>query len=204
MSRPRIDARRAGALTLAPISSVRYNLDPFEERTGEDSPTLCGRPRCCSPRRLPLPDAEIWAALERAGLRDWVTGLDGGLAAPLTQNGGNLSAGQAQLICLARALVRQAKIIFLDESTSALDDRFTTLVDETLRGLDATVVHVAHRTASVIDYDRIVVMDAGRLAEDDAPAALAKRRDSRFSSMIQADGRVSTSAPTGNSRTSTV
>ncbi|WKK26638.1 ABC transporter ATP-binding protein [Streptomyces olivoreticuli] len=110
-------------------------------------------------------DEELWQALETAQARDFVEGMELGLAAPISQGGTNVSGGQRQRLAIARALVRRPEIYLFDDSFSALD--YAT--DARLRAAlaqetgDATVVIVAQRVSTIRDADRIVVLDEGRV-----------------------------------------
>ena len=110
-------------------------------------------------------DDELWHALDIAQGRDFVTAMEGGLAAPIMQGGSNLSGGQRQRLAIARALVKKAEIYIFDDSFSALD--FST--DARLRAAlardlgGATVIIVAQRIGTIMKADRIIVMDAGRI-----------------------------------------
>lgn len=119
-------------------------------------------------------DEEIRAVLRRVHAYDLVDRLPGGLDEPIRSGGTNLSSGQRQLLCVARALLRRARILLLDEATSSVDHETAGLIlqaiSEAFRG--CTVITIAHRLQTVMDSDRILVMDAGRVREIDTPAAL--------------------------------
>jgi len=119
-------------------------------------------------------DEAIWAALEASGLAAFVRGLEGGLGAEVVEAGANLSTGQRQLVCLARAFLRGASVVLLDEATSSLDAQSDAQVQRALRAhaRGCTLIVVAHRLDTVIDSDRILVLDGGEVAEFDSPAAL--------------------------------
>jgi len=140
-------------------ASIRSNLDPEEEHA----------------------DADIWRALDRVGMGEAVAELPEKLDAVL-ENGGSLSKGQLQLLCLSRVLLRRRKIVVLDEASSSLDLR----TDENIRAVirtelsECTVIAVAHRIATIVDFDMILVMDDGALVENGAPDDLLARLDSRF------------------------
>ncbi|MCK8783478.1 ABC transporter ATP-binding protein/permease [Roseomonas sp. NAR14] len=122
-------------------------------------------------------DAEVIAAAEAANCREFIEKLPEGFATQAGGRGVKLSGGQRQRIAIARALLRDAPILLLDEATSALDSESEALVqgalDRLMRG--RTVIAVAHRLATLRNFDRIVVMREGRVIDDGAPAALAAR-----------------------------
>ncbi|CAG2105686.1 unnamed protein product [Medioppia subpectinata] len=99
----------------------------------------------------------------------------------------NLSVGQKQLICLARALLRRTKILVLDEATAAVDMETDDLIQETIRKefCLSTVVTIAHRLNTIIDYDRVLVMDKGMVAEFDSPHHLLQNTNSIFYSIAK-------------------
>ncbi len=118
--------------------------------------------------------AEVEAAAQAAQALGFLTALPGGLSAPMGERAKTLSGGQRQRLAIARALVRDAPILLLDEATSALDAENERLVQAALRQAMAgrTTVVIAHRLATVLEADRIVVMDEGRVVEEGAHAKL--------------------------------
>ncbi|KFQ32034.1 Multidrug resistance-associated protein 1, partial [Mesitornis unicolor] len=127
--------------------SLRMNLDPLNQYT----------------------DADIWTALELAQLKNFVADLPDQLEYKCTDRGENLSTGQKQLVCLARALLQKAKILVLDEATAAVDLETDLQIQSTLRTQfkDSTVLTIAHRINTIMDCDRILVLENGRIAEFD-------------------------------------
>ncbi|CAH1793470.1 unnamed protein product [Owenia fusiformis] len=151
--------------------SLRMNLDPTDIRT----------------------DDELWGALENAHLKDYVAGLPEKLMHPCSEGGENLSVGQRQLVCLARALLRKTRILILDEATAAVDLETDDLIQNTIRTefKDSTVVTIAHRLNTIIDYDRILVLDAGMRKEYETPTALLNDKTTIFYGMAKDAGLVS-------------
>jgi ATP-binding cassette subfamily B protein len=111
-------------------------------------------------------DDQLWAALEVAQAREFVTALPGGLEAPISQGGSNLSGGQRQRLAIARALVRRPQVYLFDDSFSALDLATDARLRAALRPwtLDATVLIVAQRVSTIVDADQILVLEDGRIA----------------------------------------
>ena len=145
--------------------TLRINLDPFETST----------------------DDELWKALELAHLKEFVSGLEKKLDYPCTEGGDNLSVGQRQLVCLARALLRKSRILVLDEATAAVDLETDALLQNTIRRefAHATIVTIAHRLNTILDYDKILVLDQGRVAEYDTPGTLLENNKGVFYGMAK-------------------
>jgi ABC-type multidrug transport system fused ATPase/permease subunit len=146
--------------------SIRFQLDPFETYS----------------------DLEVWSALEKVNMKDAVKAFPNGLAETIRENGENLSQGQRQLICIARALLRQAQVLVVDEGTSAVDPTTDELIQNVLRSeamsRGTTVLAIAHRLQTIIDFDRILVLGAGTILEYDTPAKLMSDPESKFSQML--------------------
>uniref|UniRef100_A0A8B9RPH0 ABC-type glutathione-S-conjugate transporter n=1 Tax=Astyanax mexicanus TaxID=7994 RepID=A0A8B9RPH0_ASTMX len=136
--------------------SLRMNLDPFDGYSDED----------------------VWRALELAHLKNFVSGLPDKLNHECSEGGENLSLGQRQLVCLARALLRKTKILVLDEATAAVDLETDNLIQSTIRTQfeDCTVLTIAHRLNTIMDYTRVIVMDNGYITEMDSPTNLIAQR----------------------------
>ncbi|XP_009076870.1 PREDICTED: multidrug resistance-associated protein 7 [Acanthisitta chloris] len=143
--------------------SIRENLDPQGKRT----------------------DAELREVLEQCHLWDAVTQM-GGLDSELGERGKRLSVGQRQLVCLARALLTQAKVLCIDEATASVDQKTDQLLQQTIRQrfADKTVLTIAHRLNTILDSDRILVMQAGRVAELDSPTRLSQKDGSLFQRLL--------------------
>uniref|UniRef100_A0A8U7N0C2 ATP binding cassette subfamily C member 2 n=1 Tax=Corvus moneduloides TaxID=1196302 RepID=A0A8U7N0C2_CORMO len=147
--------------------TLRMNLDPFDQYS----------------------DEEVWKALELAHLKTYVQGLPEGLLHLVSEGGENLSVGQRQLVCLARALLRKAKILILDEATAAVDLETDHLIQTTIRRefADCTVLTIAHRLHTIMDSNRVMVLQAGQIVEFDSPEALLMKQGI-FSAMAKDAG----------------
>ncbi|KAJ3301064.1 hypothetical protein HDU76_005854, partial [Blyttiomyces sp. JEL0837] len=166
--------------------TVRYNLDPCGETT----------------------DVDLWAALKRAHLvsagsengstgggsatiaaaeNEFVINLDSAVA----EGGTNLSAGQRQLLCLARALARKSRVILLDEATASVDTETDSRIQDTIRKelTHCTVLTIAHRLKTVMDYDRVIVLDHGKIIENGKPLDLIEKSSVKaFRKMCEESG----------------
>ena len=132
--------------------SLRRNLDPFSMQT----------------------DLDLWTALEEVQLKAMVEKLPGQLEYRVNETGSNFSVGERQLVCLARALVQKSKIIVMDEATANVDFKTDNLIQEVIRHKfkDSTVLTIAHRLNTIMDYDKVLILDGGRMVEFDKPEIL--------------------------------
>uniref|UniRef100_A0A2K6RZG7 Multidrug resistance-associated protein 1-like n=1 Tax=Saimiri boliviensis boliviensis TaxID=39432 RepID=A0A2K6RZG7_SAIBB len=119
-------------------------------------------------------DSKLWKVLELCHLKEFVQSLPEKLLYEISEGGENLSVGQRQLLCLARALLRKTKILILDEATASIDFETDKLVQTTIRKefSDCTILTIAHRLQSIIDSNRVLVLDSGRIVEFEAPQKL--------------------------------
>ncbi|XP_072313056.1 ATP-binding cassette sub-family C member 3 isoform X2 [Eucyclogobius newberryi] len=136
--------------------TLRMNLDPFDRYS----------------------DEEVWSSLEHAHLHKFVSNQPAQLQLECAEGGENLSVGQRQLVCLARALLRKTRILILDEATAAIDLETDDLIQSTIRTQfeECTVFTIAHRLNTIMDYTRVLVLDKGRIAEFDTPPGLLSQR----------------------------
>uniref|UniRef100_A0A8C9PWW0 Multidrug resistance-associated protein 1-like n=1 Tax=Spermophilus dauricus TaxID=99837 RepID=A0A8C9PWW0_SPEDA len=123
-------------------------------------------------------DSELWEVLELCHLKEFVQSLPKKLLHEISEGGENLSVGQRQLLCLARALLRKTKILILDEATASIDFETDNLVQNTIRKefSDCTILTIAHRLHSIFDSDRVLVLDSGRIIEFGAPQNLIHQK----------------------------
>jgi ATP-binding cassette subfamily C (CFTR/MRP) protein 1 len=135
-------------------------------------------------------DAELWEALERVGLKDYVSTLPEKLDSPIEASGSNMSYGQRQLVCLARAFLAKPVILVMDEATASIDQESDSRVQSIIKQhfSHATILSIAHRLESIADFDKILVLDAGELIEFDAPSILLSDPTSAFSQLVEAAG----------------
>ncbi|XP_025056140.1 multidrug resistance-associated protein 4 isoform X2 [Alligator sinensis] len=154
--------------------TMRKNLDPFNEYT----------------------DAELWNVLEEVQLKEAVEELPDKMETQLAESGSNFSVGQRQLVCLARAILKKNRILIIDEATANVDPRTDGLIQKTIREKFAqcTVLTIAHRLNTIIDSDKIMVLDAGRLKEYDDPYILLQEKESLFYKMVQQVGKAEAAA----------
>jgi ABC-type multidrug transport system fused ATPase/permease subunit len=124
-------------------------------------------------------DTELWSVLDHARLKEHISSMPGKLDAQIFEGGSNLSSGQRQLVSLARALLAPSNILVLDEATAAVDVETDAMLQATLRSSmfrNRTIITIAHRINTILDSDRIIVLDRGTVAEFDTPAELVRRK----------------------------
>jgi ATP-binding cassette, subfamily C (CFTR/MRP), member 1 len=158
--------------------TLRMNIDPFNAYS----------------------DDEIWRVLENAHLKAFVKGQTAGLIYEVSEGGENLSVGQRQLICLARALLRKTKVLVLDEATAAVDLDTDDLIQKTIRTefKDCTVLTIAHRLNTILDSDKVIVLDKGEIVEYDTPDNLLENKDTIFHSMAKDAGLLTNNSNNNN------
>ena len=149
---------RLGIIPQDPVmfsASVRYNLDPLDDHT----------------------DEEVWNALHEVNMKDTIMSLPEKLDEAVTEGGENFSAGQRQLICIARVLLKQPRILVMDEATASIDNETDKMIQAMIRNKfkDSTLLTIAHRLHTIIDSDQIMVLDNGVAVEIDKPRNLLNR-----------------------------
>lgn len=141
-------------------------------------------------------DRELWDVLRQVELEGQARAWKDGLDHEVKEKGENLSMGTAQLLCLARVLLKRPSLLFMDEATASVDAETDKLVQDTIRkpGVlpsNCSIVTIAHRLHTVIDYDRIVLLSKGRVVEDGHPAKLLENESGEFTTLVESTGAAS-------------
>ncbi|KAJ2358340.1 hypothetical protein GGF43_000870 [Coemansia sp. RSA 2618] len=177
--------------------TIRFNLDPFDEYPDELIWDALKRAHLVRNDESDLDSDESSEcnSLEAIGaLDDNALGMNGvflTLEAEIKENGQNLSLGQRQLVAIARALVRRSRVVILDEATASVDFNLDARIQHTIRGpefADSTLFCIAHRLRTIIDYDRVLVLDKGKIAEFDTPWNLIQQENGLFRAMCEKSG----------------
>ncbi|KAM7275294.1 hypothetical protein ACFE04_017160 [Oxalis oulophora] len=158
---------RFGIIPQEPVlfeGTVRSNMDPIGQYS----------------------DDELWKSLERCQLKDVVASKPEKLDSPVIDNGDNWSVGQRQLLCLGRVMLKRSRLLFMDEATASVDSQTDAVIQNIIREdfADCTIISIAHRIPTVMDCDRVLVIDAGRAREFDKPSRLLER-PSIFGALVQ-------------------
>jgi ATP-binding cassette subfamily C (CFTR/MRP) protein 1 len=148
--------------------SIRSNLDPFDEHQ----------------------DDAVWEVLEKVGLRPMVDKSAKRLDMEVIDNGANFSLGQRQLLCMGRALLRQSRVLMMDEATASVDMDSDALIQKTVREAfsDCTTLTIAHRLNTIMDSDKVAFLDRGELVEYGEPDELLKNKIGKFSALVSGSG----------------
>ncbi|KAI6783299.1 ATP-dependent bile acid permease-like protein [Emericellopsis cladophorae] len=169
--------------------TIRSNLDPFNDRTDDDLREALARVHLVD-SAVPTPaNGPASAAASTLGLQN--TNVFRDLSSAVSESGGNLSQGQRQLLCLARAIVSRPKIMLLDEATSAVDMKTDALIQRSIREefTGSTLIVIAHRLSTIADFDRVLVLKDGVAAEFGTPKELWEQEGgSIFKDMCEQNG----------------
>lgn len=187
--------------------TIRSNLDPFNLFTDEDIFTalrrvqLIGAATSTTEPSTPIvgSSSETPHLIEISGTSGTDTPTSTGpitnkniflnLSSQVTESGNNLSQGQRQLLCLARALLKQPKVLMMDEATASIDYNTDSKIQETIRELKSTIITIAHRLQTIVDYDKVLVLDKGQVIEYGHPHELLKNSESgSFYGMCETSG----------------
>jgi len=146
-------------------NTIRYNVDPFATKS----------------------DDELWDVLKKVEMGEVIAQLPKGLDEMVAEGGENFSQGQRQLLCIARSLLRKPKILVMDEATASIDNETDATIQRMIREnfQDATVLTIAHRLNTIMDSDRILVLDDGNIAELDTPENLLAKESGHFKAMVE-------------------
>lgn len=186
--------------------TIRTNLDPFDLYTDEKVFNALRRVQLIGPdetpatpvtptaTRLTLP--ETTPSSEPGGAQGSGTSTPTAtnkniflnLSSPVAESGSNLSQGQRQLLCLARAMLKNPKVLIMDEATASIDYATDAKIQGTIRELTSTIITIAHRLATIVDYDKVLVLDHGSLVEFGHPWELLKSEKGDFRSMCEMSG----------------
>jgi len=153
------------------VGTVRTNLDPFHKST----------------------DAQIWKALDSVHLGDKIRAMPQALDSAVIENGKNFSLGQRQLFCIARAILSNTKVLILDEATAAIDMQTDALIQNAIKEnfADKSTITIAHRLNTIIESDKVLVMDGGVVVEFDEPLKLLDIPNGHFASLVANTGEAS-------------
>ncbi|XP_075719658.1 ATP-binding cassette sub-family C member 10 [Rhinoderma darwinii] len=178
----------SGSILIDGVSTRELNLDALRSRLAiipQDAFLLSGSVRENLDPLSHHTDTELLDVLGQCHLQDLVSRM-GGLDTDVGERGKNFSLGQRQLLCLARALLTEAKILCIDEATASVDHQTDHLLQLTIRQKfrERTVLTIAHRLHTIMDSDRVLVMHAGTVAELDSPTILSRSKDSHFYRLI--------------------
>ncbi|RDL35361.1 ABC transporter transmembrane region [Venustampulla echinocandica] len=189
-----------GSITIVPqdptlfTGTIRTNLDPFDLFTDEDIFTalrrvqLIGVPTSAGASTVDLlesPDTPTSTSTPGTNKNVFLN-----LSSPVAESGNNLSQGQRQLLCLARALLKNPKVLMMDEATASIDYNTDSKIQETIRELKSTIITIAHRLQTIVDYDKVLVLDKGQVVEYGHPHELLKKEgpEATFKGMCEMSG----------------
>ncbi|TKW54979.1 ATP-dependent bile acid permease [Colletotrichum tanaceti] len=207
------------AITIVPqdptlfMGTIRSNLDPFDAYTDEQIFEALRKVQLIGPNEstsrpvtrptTPSVGSMLPATPNLGLIRGESTSSPGSSIAPTNKNvflnlsstvsesGSNLSQGQRQLLCLARALLKRPNVLVMDEATASIDYATDTKIQETIRELTSTIITIAHRLQTIVDYDKVLVLDKGAVVEYGHPYELIRKENGSFRSMCDMSGEYS-------------
>ena len=177
-----------GRVTIVPqdptlfTETIRFNIDPFNEFRDEDIIKALKKVQIWDSIK-PAEKSKVYATLEEEEKDKLKSEVSGG--------GSNFSLGQRQLLCMARALIRKPKILLMDEATASIDEMTDHLIQKMIKEefVNSTVITIAHSLNTIIEYDRIMVLDRGNLVEFDTPFNLLQNSEGYFTKLIKEQGK---------------
>lgn len=171
------------------VGTVRSNVDPFSDFTdAQILEMLRGVHLICQEETNALSPSSAAARQQDGVYGNANRNIFLDLLSPITESGGNLSQGQRQLICLARAMIKEPTILVMDEATASVDYATDSKIQAAIGDVNGTVITVAHRLQTIVDYDKVAVLDNGELVEFASPWELIQDQDSQFYSMCASSG----------------
>ncbi|KAK2019864.1 ABC transporter [Colletotrichum eremochloae] len=204
------------AITIVPqdptlfMGTIRSNLDPFDMYTDEQIFEVLRKVQLIGPhestsRPTTRPTTPSAGAMLPATPNPGLVGGDANsspgssimptnknvflnLSSTVSESGSNLSQGQRQLLCLARALLKRPNVLVMDEATASIDYATDTKIQETIRELTSTIITIAHRLQTIVDYDKVLVLDKGAVVEYGHPYDLIRKENGSFRSMCDMSG----------------
>ncbi|KAF4506689.1 hypothetical protein G6O67_006747 [Ophiocordyceps sinensis] len=177
------------------MGTIRTNLDPFDQYTDEQVFGALRRVQLIGPNEPVAPSSAAVGAspgspAQCSAVPSVATNknvfLD--LSSPVSESGSNLSQGQRQLLCLARAMLKRPTVLVMDEATASIDYSTDSKIQETIRELTGTVITIAHRLQTIVDYDKVLVLDGGEVIEYGHPWDLMSNEEGSFRSMCEMSG----------------
>ncbi|KAJ3130405.1 hypothetical protein HK100_008080 [Physocladia obscura] len=178
--------------------TVRSNIDPFGAFPEDSLQSALLRSHLVSSQKVPKASSQVTSissvstiVVEEDFSSEIVTDFAITLDSPISEGGSNLSAGQRQLLCLSRALAKGSKVIVLDEATASVDNETDARIQTTIRSefSESTVLTIAHRLKTIVDYDRVIVLDQGNIVENGRPIDLIEHSSTNvFRKMCEESG----------------
>ncbi|KAM3433621.1 hypothetical protein NHJ13734_006387 [Beauveria thailandica] len=161
--------------------TLRSNLDPFDLYTDGQIFEALRRVHLIGEEDTSTPATPVSTLTSNKNIfRD--------LSSPVADSGSNLSQGQRQLLCLARAMLKKPKVLVMDEATASIDYNTDSKIQETIREMRGTVITIAHRLQTIVDYDKVLVLDKGETVEYAHPWELISDETTQFYSMCESSG----------------